>query len=90
MKHRVSVEQKHIDRGVPSTDSLCPIALAMGSLGLKEVSVSGGMVWYISENYDNVFKCVLPKEAKQFMHDFDDRKEVKPFIFETHVVKCLT
>lgn len=90
MKHKVSVMQEHINRGIPSTDNLCPIALAMGSLGLKEVSISAGFARYIADDDGTVCECTLPLEANRFIHDFDDGKEVKPFIFETSDVKYMT
>ncbi|AXH46556.1 hypothetical protein SEA_ROBINSPARKLES_111 [Gordonia phage RobinSparkles] len=87
---RVTVTQKHIDKGLPCRSYACPIAEAINDKGYVS-SVTDESVYITSKseaaranNSDDVNwkKYTLPKSAKQFVNDFDSGKKVKPFTFE--------
>jgi hypothetical protein len=81
----VNVTQDHIDRGAPCSCYSCPIALAVsdavGSLsGADRIIVDRYTLSLIDDTA--VLIGELPKEAVQFIHDFDDTElAVKPFKF---------
>lgn len=64
--YTISVEQHHIDAGVPEDVVRCPIGLALQDAG-------GAGIYF---PYDS-----LPDVAQRFIRDFDDGKQVKPFTF---------
>ena len=78
----VTVEQSHIDKGMPGVSGFCPIALALSD------SLDGfwsvGMV--VVERLPRNGRCFsLPPEARKFVRDFDGGFLVNPFEFELGV-----
>lgn len=76
---KISVTQKHIDRGIRENMRSCPIALAIRERIGAEVSVGanyahcpGKGVWWM-----------LPIKINDFIREFDRGIEVKPFTFLT-------
>lgn len=86
---KISVQVKHISRGVPHAAESCPIALAVNdTLELSEhCSVAGP--------YGHVFKTEgvlffrLPRLAAEFVSHFDNGLPVEPFEFELQFSKEL-
>jgi len=87
---KVNVTQEHIDAGVQSTPSSCPIALAVKEqLGVSSVHVYADYMSVDGRAYH------LPNRAYQFIKRFDSRVKggwlkrffkwlyVRPFTFES-------
>lgn len=74
---KISVEQKHIDKGVPGKGSFCPIALAIKDtmLSYDYVMVTPYKI-FVSDGVKH-----LPIRARIFVSKFDKHKPVKPFKF---------
>lgn len=75
---KIKVTQDNIDCGHRGNSAECPIALAFKSQTSKEE---------VCVDYDAIFfdedKCLLlPLEATNFIHNFDNGEEVAPFEFE--------
>lgn len=78
VKVLVKVTAQHIALGEGGKGDRCPIALAINELVYSDVFVNVG---------DNVAELdhdqfVLPREAEDFVHDFDCKGKVAPFEFE--------
>jgi len=81
----ICVTQEHIDRGQRADCDRCPIALAvLDALGNPEgssfIQVS---LWNVFAGRDTVFR--LPGAAREFISDFDNRRNVRPFRFTLSV-----
>ena len=76
----VEVTQEDIDHGFKSSNSHCPIGLALQRMGYKHVSV-GKRIWWAADSPDFVSSTPAPPEACKFIEDFDSGKKVKPFTF---------
>lgn len=75
----VNVEQKHIDKGDQCECDTCPVALALLDAGCDDVSVT---YYYIDFTYKDEARCIAtPDHIENFINDFDDGKDVKPFSF---------
>jgi hypothetical protein len=77
---RVEVTQDDIDNGKRMDGAYCPIALALRRLTGKRCSVSAyraGINYAFGPDHFH-----LPKEAQQFVLDFDDDRPVVPLSFE--------
>ena len=87
MRHKVKVLQHHIDSGRQSNEFYCPIALAMRDIGLVQCKVGDVNAYY---GYGLHMRTMpLPKEACDFIRDFDnDRSVAVPFEFEAESVSC--
>jgi len=76
---RISVKQKHIDKGVRESSEFCPIALACKDGGIN-VPIVNRM---ISGYFVNRYICVdVPQKACYFIAAFDKGRKVEPFSFE--------
>lgn len=77
----VIVTREDIEKGVPESDELCPVALAVKRLfGFDWVYVGIGGCFIDIDNSEGK-RFSLPIEARDFIRDFDNGKEVNPFIF---------
>ncbi len=74
----ITVTQKHINKGIQTDAQECPIAKALRTAGLRNVSVSGMSV-YFGKGWKRTAE--LPKRARNFIKKFDNEKPVKPFTF---------
>lgn len=72
----ITVEQHHIDSGETFNCRKCPIALAIREV-LPEHHIAIGTRFADIDDED----YLLPKEAQQFVRDFDDKLKVGPFTF---------
>jgi hypothetical protein len=79
MKVRIEVGQEDIDQGCKASASYCPIARAVGRVIRGPVSV--GAIWITLED-STVY---LTDEARQWVWDFDNDRDVEPFSFEIDV-----
>lgn len=79
---QISVTQQDIDEGCLIDCYFCPIARALTRHTGKRWSVSGGFATVIV--YGRVESVQLPKEASEFVRNFDchGRSAVAPFSFE--------
>lgn len=80
MKRKVVVSQQNIDEGAPGQPGYCPIAKALGDMGMM------GRAVYASHadcfDGEKSFSFIMPPEAQRFVEDFDNSKFVQPFSFE--------
>jgi len=95
MSVKVEVTQKHIDNGIPCDPLFCPISLALN----EQLKSTDKKSWIVSVNFavllnkpksmrDSESNCTqysLPKIAKRFIKNFDNKLEVKPITFELKV-----
>jgi hypothetical protein len=73
----IKVTEDHIENGRRHETCRCPIALAIKeATGCSNVSVGQQSATI------GVYTHILPKEAGDFVRDFDHRKKVVPFEFE--------
>lgn len=86
MTIKILVTQKHINEGCKNDGSNCPIALALlDTCKLNYVYVDGGV---LRGSLVGVYPggptvgAWTPKEARQFICDFDNGRPVEPFMFE--------
>jgi hypothetical protein len=82
---KISVTQKHINKGKRAYSDSCPIALAVRELGYPKWTVGSR---YIYSPFDVTIE--LPKSAQKFIKVFDrrgGRKLVKPFAFIARLPK---
>lgn len=78
---KITVKQKHIDKGEKTKAMSCPIALAIKDYyWFPRRVVVGHCCCFIGKNMDKTYP--LPKEVTNFIQDFDMGLEVKPFSFE--------
>lgn len=76
---RVKVTEDHIRLGRPGLPCYCPVALAIIEAVGFEARVHGDYVHF--PDIDDL--CVdLPRRARKFISDFDDRAQVRPFSFQ--------
>jgi hypothetical protein len=80
MRIKINVTQEHIDKGIRGNTKYCPIARAVKQEGFTDVDVDGETVDW-ADKCGNYFSVTLPPIAEQFVHDFDDKMEVKPISF---------
>lgn len=74
MKLKVTVQPKHVKKGICGNTRKCAIALALSDMGFKYPEVgSYGVNFFTSQkyNYDNSLTLSLPKKAESFIHTFD-------------------
>lgn len=76
----VQVMQRHIDRGIPQNEKMCPIALALQEAGFESPVVGGSRVKFKLLGGHQV-SLDLPAEAVHFITDFDARRPVDEFEF---------
>ena len=73
----VKVTKKHIKNGKRGSSISCPIALALRGMSFKGCIVN-------SEDWDFKDKIAsLPRNARKFIEDFDEKEPVSPFSFRT-------
>lgn len=75
---KISVKQKHIERGKGRSKIDCPIALAMRE-AFTDSSVCVYPKFY-HIRYDGI-DYALPQTCTEFIDDFDNKRPVKPFSF---------
>jgi hypothetical protein len=84
MKKIVNVTQKDVNLGVPKSCVNCPISLA-----IKRLFKSAGCQVYSEKvlifTNGRVDTFILPREAQEFIIEFDQFKLVKPFRFTLSV-----
>jgi hypothetical protein len=78
-KLKVSVTQKHIDKGKPHNPEYCPIAYAMRDLGFKDLDVGGSDVTGTLGGFTTTYYG--PAKNDIFVQKFDSGEKVKPFTF---------
>jgi hypothetical protein len=80
----IRVTAEHIRLGKPEQCTSCPIALAILDAfpGITGVAVNPGWATAYRGDDDPVLDAFLPKEASQFIDDFDDLLPVTPFEFQ--------
>lgn len=87
-KH-IKLARKRLADKENSACDYCPIAIAAKQHLHKFVCVDDDSieVSYLRRNSYGAFvesyRVYLPKKAKRFIRDFDNKKAVKPFTFET-------
>jgi hypothetical protein len=76
----VRVSEMNIHKGVRKEQEYCPIALALKQKFHKRVLVGSinALVYY----RDEPTEYVLPKDAVNFIADYDKGVPVKPFLFK--------
>lgn len=72
---KIKVSRVHIKKGKKGSTKSCPIARAIRSLGYKNIAVSSCDIQINDHVYD------IPDKVSDFIEQFDDGKEVKPFEF---------
>lgn len=79
----ITVTKQHIKHGRHNDACLCPIALALA----EQCPVEQGDEWVVGPEFIvcNSAMHDLPELAQQFIADFDNKREVKPFSFEVNV-----
>jgi hypothetical protein len=80
LNYTVRVDQKDIKRGKMWDAEFCPIAYALKDEKFKDVYVDASGIQFRDGDFAMTYK--IPKEAKKFIRDFDDEKEVKPLSFK--------
>ena len=78
---RVNVKKCDIERGVPESASLCPIARAVRRKGYERVVV-GYDYFRVGRLGHGGKEFMLPITAFDFVCDFDYGKKVTPFSFD--------
>lgn len=81
---RIRVTQKHIQDGEAGETGRCPIALALSEAGMFCPSVGSFGIYLNSEGKigdDRERHVFLPREAQDFVENFDDGSGVDPFEF---------
>ena len=79
---RIRVEQKHIDKGVPSSARNCPIARAVNDhilLGVASVDERIITANHLLSSRRNDYG--VPSKVTDFIKDFDNSLPVVPFKF---------
>ncbi len=83
---KVTVNQKHIDKGIREDPLACLLTLAFQDVGL-EVRVG---YYDVSDMVAGKTLFAHTKTSKKFIDDFDVKKKVKPHTFLFKKVKELT
>lgn len=81
----VSIQQKHIDNGIPGDYTCCAVALALEELLGEPVLVSEeGKITYSLGTITNPDGSwfILPLEVREWIEKFDSDDEVEPINFE--------
>lgn len=80
---KVALSQEDICDGIVGSPKSCPIALRIKKkFGVNEDSVSVGRATVSYRRFGvNVTFAPLPKEARQFIADFDNGRFVQPITF---------
>lgn len=76
MKARIRVTKKDIEKGEANEYRSCPVALALQRRGFEDVSVHIDRFYLVAHAPTR-----LSKRTREFVRDFDDGMEVKPFSF---------
>ena len=84
---RVEVTRRNIDEGQPFDEHSCPIALALDRMDLNSVEVLGNAAYCWDSQRGVVMEAELPKEARDFIRDFDESdgeeaRLLEPFSFD--------
>ena len=79
-KKTIKVTQKEINNGLCNSNTGCPIALAFRASGIEAVIYYNGFVYINKKGRLSSIKR-LPKEAQEFIYNFDQKRSVKPFKF---------
>lgn len=82
MSVKLEITQSHIDDGVRTDATLCPIALALKSIGYEAIQVGRSGVYVPDPGHGNKTLLYLSTEATQFVHDFDHGFPVEPCTLE--------
>jgi len=80
----VIVTREDIEKGIPEDDNLCPIAIAVKREEAEVVEVGGMYISFFPSNHSRISRrkyYSLPDIAIEFIKDFDNAREVKPFVF---------
>ncbi len=75
----IEVKQEHINVGLKSNCKLCPLALAIKEKTGLETAV--GVTIAEIEHAGKYTRYDLPRQAINFIRDFDCSREVYPFFF---------
>lgn len=81
---QIKVTKAHIKRGKVGDKRNCPVAEAMKSAGLSNVSVDDVDVQFDTKRGTTVTYCTVPKAVSNFIERFDEddtRPKCKPFTF---------
>lgn len=74
---RLDITADLIAYGEPNSIETCPIAMALVLQGFTRVRVGrGAAAW--DDNEGRRWRAKLPREARAFVSDFDDREDVEP------------
>ena len=76
----IQVTQQHIDFGLRGSCSSDPLSLAMLDAGLSEPWVSPAYFRWKKDG--KTYFHPIPENVVEFIIDFDNGKEVRPFEFE--------
>jgi hypothetical protein len=80
MKLKIKSTKKHINRGIPASNSSCPIALAFKDVGFNHAYVDADNI-ELSTARGSHLSIKTPALVKKFIERFDDGKVVKPTVF---------
>lgn len=90
--YHVSVTQEHIDDGIPSDCSACPVAKAI--CGAVDFTFGWVDVYPFIDKYYMLFMsavfdkfAIIPSIAEEFIVKFDNDEEVEPFEFDIDIVE---
>lgn len=78
---KISITQSDIDQGKRHEARFCPIAMAASRAFHRDIWIG----WIRGYSHPHVSPEVvfsLPADARVFVQEFDDGKEVQPFEFE--------
>lgn len=92
---RVEVTRQNIEDGRPWDEHACPIALALDSMDLNSVEVMTKMAYCWDSQRGVVMEAELPKEARDFIRDFDESEDeearlLEPFSFDIEFKEVCT
>ena len=75
----LELNQEDIDEGLRSCPTQCAVARALKRAGFKHAGASLDWVQIIYGRYTKRYK--ISRALKKFIHDFDNKKPVKPSRF---------
>lgn len=73
---KIIVTATHIKRGIPRSETKCPIAHALHAVGFRGIEVRTRRIILRDRR-----EVKLPARAKKFIATFDNYEPVKPFSF---------
>lgn len=78
---KIEVKNVHVLHGRRNDDRQCPIALAMQDYGLEGASATReSLEWYHTKGV--YIGTEPPYEVKDFIEDYDNGRDVHPFVFD--------